>query len=126
MPEEQLPLRNVRAVPDLLREQTAVPGEGLERLRQLFGCARASGRQLVVRALAGEKRPRAADAGPIERCAVAVFAVTVALVAVPRRPVRRVDLERRVDDRDGAHDTRIVWRAKPEPHERERVEADHR
>ena len=49
MPEEQLLLGNVGAVPDLLRQQTAVAGECLERLCQFLGRARASGRQLSAR-----------------------------------------------------------------------------
>ena len=76
-------------------------------------------------ALAGQQRPGAADAGSVEWPAIGVFAVAVALIAMPRRTARRVDLERRVDDLHGAHDARIVRRAQPEAHERERVEADH-
>src|SRR4029450_10553330 len=123
-PEEQLPLRNIGAVPDLLWEQTAVAREGLERLRQLFGRTPASRRQLVVGGLAGAQWPRAADAGPVERRAVGVFAVAVTLVSVPRRTVRRIDLERRVDDLDRAHDARIVRRAESEADERGRVGAE--
>ena len=76
-------------------------------------------------ALAGQQRPGATDAGSVERPAVGVFAVPVTLIAMPRRTARRVDLERRVDDLHRVHDARIICRAQPEAHERERVEADH-
>src|SRR5258705_12543857 len=126
LPEEQLPLRNVGAVPDLLGKKTTVAREGLERLRQLFGGARTSSRQLVVGALASEERPGAADADAVERWAVGVYAVAVTLIAMPRRTVGRVDLELRVDDLDRAQNAGIVGCAQSEADERERVEADHR
>ena len=90
-------------IPDLLGQKTALAGERLERLRQLFGHVRAAGGELVVGALAGQERPRPPDAGSVERAAVGVLAVAVTLIAMPRRTARRVDLERRVDDLDRVH-----------------------
>src|SRR5258708_14247117 len=45
---------------------------------------------------------------------------------MPRRTVRRVDLELRVDDLDRAQNAGIVGCAQSEADERERVEADYR
>ena len=101
LPDEQFALRNVGGIPDLLGQQTALAGERLERLRQLIGDVRAAGGELVVGALAGQERPRAPDAGSVERSAVGVLAVSVTLIAMPRRTARRVDLERRIDDLHG-------------------------
>ena len=78
-------LRNVGAVPDLLGKETALARERLHRARELLGDVRPSGGELVVCALAGQQRPGAADAGSVERPAVGVFAVPVALIAMPRR-----------------------------------------
>ena len=72
-------------------------GEGLMVRHERSRRHPAAGGQLVVRALAGQQRPRAADAGAVERAAVLVLAVAVAVVAMPRRPARRLDLEHRID-----------------------------
>ena len=67
-------------------KKTAVARECLERLRQLLGDRRVASGELIVGALAGKERPRAADAGPVERAAVGVLAVAVPLIPMPAGP----------------------------------------
>ena len=54
-----------------------------QRLRRAFAVA---GDQLIMRAFAGQQRPRTADARAVKRPSVGVLAIAVAVVAVPRRP----------------------------------------
>ena len=79
------------------------PANASSACAKLLGHVRAAGGELVVRAFAGQERPRAPDARSVERAAVGVLAVSVTLIAMPRRTARRVDLERRIDDLHGVH-----------------------
>src|SRR2546421_5783995 len=72
-------------------------------------------------ALSGKERPQSADARTIERAAVVVLAIAVAVIAPPARPGRQLYLEKRIDHRDGVADARVVRRAQPEAHQREGV-----
>ena len=54
MPDEELTVGNVGAVPDLLRQQTAITGQRFHRPRKLFGDVDAPGGELVMRAFAGD------------------------------------------------------------------------
>jgi len=81
IPELQVRGRQVREVPELLRDEPRRVGEVLqgedEGLRVV-----ASGK-LVVPALPGQERPGAAAARAVERAAVGVVAVAVLVVAMP-------------------------------------------
>ena len=91
------PLRQGRAVPHLLRHHAARPGHrrhGFEIRRRIV-----SSDQFVVTAFAGEKRPRTAPAGAVERPPVSVLAIAVAVVAVPSGPVRRIHFEQCIGNR---------------------------
>ena len=79
-----------------------------------------------MRALSGKERPRPADARTVERAAVIVFAIAVAVIAPPAWSGRQLYLEKRIDDRDRVADARIVRRAQPEAHQRERIRTDDR
>src|SRR5687767_10922008 len=75
--------------------------------------------------LTREQRPPAADARPVERATVGVFAVSVTLIAMPHRTARRLRLESGIDHFDRIDDSGIIRSAQPETHERKRIEADH-
>ena len=85
LPEEQFAFGDVGRCPRSAPGEPAVARECLKRPRESVARVEASGRKFVVRALAGQQWPRAADSGAVERAAVGVFAVTVAVVAMPRR-----------------------------------------
>src|SRR6266436_4019995 len=72
-------------------------------------------------ALSGKERPQSADAGTVERAAVVVLAIAVAVIAPPAWAGRQLYLEKRIDHRDGVADARIVRRAQSEAHQREGV-----
>ena len=76
-----------------------------------------AGGELVVRALARQQRPRAADARSVVRASIGVLAVGVALVSMPGRAARRFHLQRGIDDFEGVQDARIVGCAKAEANE---------
>ena len=71
--EKQFPLRDILAVPDLLRDQTAGTRGGLQCREQPPRFAGAAGGKLVMRALAGQQRPQPANADAVERRAVFVL-----------------------------------------------------
>src|SRR5580692_1215090 len=75
-------------------------------------------------ALTGQQRPGPSDSCAVERGAIFVFAVAVAIVAIPRWTVRKVYAEKLIDDLDGVQDSRIVGRAQAEADERERIRTD--
>src|SRR5438105_7473683 len=74
--------------------------------------------------LAGEQGPGATDANSVKRTAVLMLPVSIAVVAMPRWPSRRVDPQDRIDHRDRIHDPRVVGRAQTAADERQRVWAD--
>jgi hypothetical protein len=74
-----------------------VAGETLHGDEEALRFVAAAGRELVVRTLPGQKRPRPADADAVERRTVFVLAIAVAVVTAPARPGRQLDLEQRVD-----------------------------
>ena len=73
----------------------AVAGESLHRGEQPPRLVVMAGRELVMRALAGQQRPGPADAGAVEGPAILVLAVAVAVVALPARTARQIDLQQR-------------------------------
>src|ERR1700676_4511550 len=76
-------------------------------------------------ALSGEQGPGAADAGAVEGRAVFVFAVAVAVIAIPARALRQLDRQQRVDGAKSIQNARIIGRAQAKSHQRQRVGADH-
>src|SRR5204862_258212 len=80
--------RDVVGIPDLLRQHAAARAEATHRRE--IGPRVAAGLELVVASLAGEQRPASADPGPIERPAVGMLAIAVAVVSMPDRAVRRL------------------------------------
>src|SRR5438552_13514541 len=101
---EELPLRKVWSVPDLLGEQATAGSErldGVEKASRLFGSPRC---QFVVGALADEEGPGAPYAHTIERCPVGVLPIAVTIVSVPGWSLGCLNAQQRVDRLDGVHD----------------------
>ena len=71
---QQLALGQVGAIPDLLRQQAARLGRILQRLEQVGRLILAPRRQLIMGALAGQKRPGPGRAGNLEKSADQVLA----------------------------------------------------
>jgi len=67
---------------------------------------------------------RAADAAAVERRAVLVFSVSVAVVAVPAGALRQLDFQQSVDDFDRVQNAGIVGGAQSEAHQGQRIRAD--
>ena len=111
-----------RAVPHLFGQQARRAGhrDHGRQIRRRVG----TGLRRVVAPLAGEERPGSAGTGAVERAAVVVLAVTVAVVPAIRDARRQLDRQQLVDQGDGVDDARIERLAEPEPHEREEVERD--
>src|SRR6266487_6832763 len=105
---EKVALRKISAVPDLLRNQPARARLGGHRLSESPGDVAPAGGKLVVRAFADQQRPATPDAGAVERRAVLMLAVPVAVIPMPHRPGDCLALEQAVDDGDGVDDARIV------------------
>ena len=121
-PGKKPPLRQRCGIPYLLGHHAAWPGHrrhGFQIARRII-----SGHQFVVTALAGEKRPGAAAAGAVEWPPIGVFAVAVAVVAMPGSPVRRIDFEQDVGNRHGVADQGVVRTAQTEAHEPKEIDAD--
>ncbi len=96
MPAQQLTLRYVGCFPHRLRDQPA--RSSLRRYHtaqsSCFVCAPQG--QFVVCSLTHQQRPTATDAGAVERGAVLVFAVPVAVGAMPDWPRSGLNSEHRV------------------------------
>src|SRR6266540_5829082 len=105
---EKIPLRQIDAVPDLLGNQPARARLRGYRLPQSLGDVAPPGGELVVRAFADQQRPAAADASAVERRAVFMLTVPVAVIAMPDRPGGGLALEQPVDYGNGVDDARIV------------------
>src|SRR5690242_2036241 len=79
----QLPLGNIRCVPDLLWNEIAVARETFQ-CREKSLCPRSiAGGQLVVSALAREQRPRTPETSTVESRPILVLTVAVPVVAPP-------------------------------------------
>src|SRR5271166_3057969 len=80
---------DIRGVPNLLGDRAALPDGGkFDHGKQSLRLVRMPRGKCVVSAFPGEKRPGTADSGSVKRRAVFVLPVTVAVVAVPARPLR--------------------------------------
>ena len=108
--DEELALGNVGAVPDLLREKTALAGDRFHSPGKFLSDVRSAGRKFVVCAFARQQRPCATDPRAVKGFTVCMFAVRVALIAMPGRTPRRIHLERGINDFHGTDDARIIRR----------------
>src|SRR5579864_62698 len=122
--EEKFALRNIGIVPDLLRLQSAPVGRAFHRLKQLLRAADVTRRKLIVGALTGKQRPRTPDSGSVKGSAVGMLSVAIIVVAIPARPLRKPDLQKRVNNFDGVQDFRIIWRTQAKSHQCKCVRAD--
>ena len=71
-------------------------------------------------AFAGQQRPGAADPGAVERGTVFVFAVAVAIVAIPAWALRQSRGEQCVDHTKRIPNAWIIGRTQAEAHQRQR------
>src|SRR5690348_12051831 len=74
-------------------------------------------------ALAGKQRPGAAHPRAVEGRAVVVLAITVVVIAMPRRTLRQLNLQQRVNGFDGGKNARVIRRSQTKTHQRQRVRA---
>ncbi len=87
--------RQIGEVPHLFGEHASDRTERLDRMDvRLYVSTRG---KLVMRALAGEDRPRPALAGAGEWAAIFALAVAIVVVAAPARAVRRVSFQHGID-----------------------------
>ena len=77
-----------------------------------------------MRALAGQKRPKPANAGPVKRRAVGVFTITVIVVAIPVGTGGQFPSEQRVDNGNRIENAWIVGGPQAKSHISERIRAD--
>ena len=110
-------------IPDLFGDHASGASECLHGLQEPARLVGSPGSQLEVRPLAGEQRPCPTDADAVERRAVRVLAVAVAVVPVPARPAGQLDAQQGIDRADRRDDARIVGRPQAEAHQGERVRA---
>src|SRR5438552_13300015 len=105
---EQVPLRKIDAIPNLLRNQPARARVRGHRASEQHGDVVSAGGKLVVGAFADQEWPAAPDAGAVERRTVFMLAIPVAVIAMPHRPGGSIALEQSVDYGNGVEDARIV------------------
>src|SRR5437867_1474542 len=105
---EKVALRKIAAIPNLLWNQPARARLRGHRLSESPGDLAPARGELVVRAFADQQRPAAADASAVERRAVLMLAVPVAVIPMPHRTGGGLALKQMIDDRDGVDDARIV------------------
>jgi len=125
MADGQLAVRNVGAVPHLLRQETVLARKHFHCPGELASHVRTASRELVVASLARQERPATSDSSAVERSAIGMFPVSVPLISMPDGASRRLHFERRVDHLHGVQDARVVRSAESEAHQRQCIEADH-
>src|SRR5215472_820925 len=123
--EEKFPIRDISAIPDLLRQQTTAIGRKFHRSQQLLRAGDVSRRKLVMRSLSSEQRPGAADSRAVEGRTIHMLSVAVVVVAVPARPLRQFHFQQSVDHLNGIQNLRVIRHAQPEAHQCQRIRADH-
>ena len=101
-------VRPVVFIPDLLGEQTGSVRKPFHRVE--IGARIAAGRKFVVTAFAREQRPRSAAAPLHKRTAVGPLAVSIMVVTMPARAVRRVHFEDFIDNSKAIDNQRIICR----------------
>ena len=120
----ELPVGNGCGVPHLLGNQAARACLRLDCCEQRLRLLALSRRKRVVRPFARQERPDAADPDPVEGASVRLLAVAVEVIAAPAGPLRQLDLEQAIDDRNRIEHASILRRPQPEPDKRERIRAD--
>ena len=75
--------------------------------------ADSSRRKFVVGSFAGKKRPWTSDPSSIKRRSVFMFAVAIAVVAVPGGTLRKLYAQHVVDHFDGIRHSRIIGARSP-------------
>jgi hypothetical protein len=80
--------------------------------------------QLKMAAFAGEQRRCAAATGGVERSPVIVLTVSIAVVAVPYGPVRRVSFKERIHHLDAVLNSRMVRAARSQAYQLKKIDAD--
>src|SRR2546426_9761978 len=112
---EQVSVRPVCLIPDLLREQTNPVPESFKRPDQWpYGMARS---QFVMAPLSGQQRPGPALPPSLKWPSIGALTVPIMVVAMPAGTKRRLDLQHGVDHAHGIDNERILWIADPIPHE---------
>src|SRR5688572_1206285 len=101
MADGQLPVRNVGAVPHLLRQETALARKRFHCIGELASHVGTASGELVVATLASQERPAATDSRAVEWSAIGVFAVSIALISMPDGTSWRLHFEGRVDHLHG-------------------------
>src|SRR5580693_7683127 len=90
--------RQISGVPKLLADHAARVRKLFQRLDEQPRVA--AGGDFVMAALAGENRPRPADAGPVISAAAVFLAVAIVIVTPPARTLRKLLFEHLVHDFD--------------------------
>src|SRR5580658_6000015 len=117
-------LRDGGGIPNLLGQQSAGARAAPHRLQIRQRILAALQREMP--ALADEQWPAAADALPVERTAVGVLAIAVAVVAVIERAGRGLDLEDMIDHANRILHARVEGVAQPEPYQVREIQAHER
>ena len=73
--KKELPLRHVRSVPYLFREQPLITGKGFQSSLKPPSLFDPACRQFEMCPLAGQKRPRPANSRSAKRLAILMFAI---------------------------------------------------
>src|SRR5690242_18581947 len=102
----EIACRQVRRVPDLLRDQPDPLGEFFQRAQIRAGIP--SSGNFVVPALADQQRPRTSHSPILMRPAVISLAVAVMIVAAPAGAEGGIYLEHRIDDPQRILNDRVV------------------
>src|SRR5579862_5470401 len=89
---------NIGRVPYLLGQQTALSRRGIFHYgEQGFGFIAVPGGQSIMGALSCEQRPGTANAGAIEGGTIFVFAIPVAVIAIPAWTLRKLDRQQSIN-----------------------------
>src|SRR5271163_241803 len=113
---KQFSIGDGAAIPDLLRNQASRSSRTLDYTQQFFSPGGISSREFVVSAFARQQRPRPSDTRAVERRAVFMFSITVAVVAIPTEAIGKLHRQQLVDDLDRVQNPRIIRRAQTEAH----------
>ena len=99
-------LRECREHPRSARETIRRRWRTLLQLAGILDVA--AGGELIRGSLQHQQRPGVAHAPSLERCAIGALAITVVVVSLPARPVRRIDLQHRIHHLQRIFDQRIA------------------
>ena len=102
--------RNVRSVPQLLREGESLTRKSFERPHELGG--RKSHGEEMTRPLTRQHRPGPPVSAAVPRRTVLMLAVAVPGIAPPARACGEADLQRAVDALEAAQNALVLWPAK--------------